>query len=134
MRKKLLGGYELDLGEATIDFDRNNRDPRQADLVEMRNYDRDNNEYVDTGEARTANISPEAFKAMDIDGNGKVFKGELTSFIDRQNAAAAVRLYLVVKDKGQDLFDIMEVDTDGLLSQREAAHGPQRARVERQEW
>ncbi len=119
VRKKLLGGYHLELGEATIELNRHNRDPRQADLVQMRNYDRDNNEYLDKAEAGANNISPDTFTAMDIDGDGKVFKGELTSFMTRQNAAAAARLYLVVKDKGQNLFDVMEIDTDGLLSPRE---------------
>ena len=118
-RKKLLGGYDLDLGEAEFDFVRNNRDPRQADLVQMRDYDRDNNEYLDLAEAGANNITAENFAAMDVDADGKVFKGELTSFMTRQNAAAAARLYLVVKDKGQDLFEVLEIDTDGLLSPRE---------------
>ncbi len=117
-RKKLLGGYELDLGEANIDFDRNNRDP-QSDLVEFRNYDRDNNEYLDKQEASGQGIGAAAFKAMDVDGDDKVFRGELTTYMTRQNEAAATRLCLIVKDKGQDMFDLLEIETDGLLSQRE---------------
>jgi Ca2+-binding EF-hand superfamily protein len=119
IREKLLGGYDLDLHEAAIDFDRDNRDPRQADLIDFRNYDRDNNKYLDTNEAQAQGIGTAAFKAMDIDGDGKVFRGELTTYATRQNEAAAARLCLVVKDKGQDMFKLLEVETDGLLSQRE---------------
>jgi Ca2+-binding EF-hand superfamily protein len=119
VRKKLLGGYHLDLGEAEINFDRNNRDPRQADLVQLRNFDRDNNGYLDLAEAGANNIGASAFKAMDVDGNGKVFKGELTSFMSRQNAAASARLHLIIRDLGQDLFGEFDFDMDGLLSKRE---------------
>jgi Ca2+-binding EF-hand superfamily protein len=119
VRKKLNGGYELKLGEADVDINRNNRDPRQADLVEMRTYDRDANGYLDLSEASAYNIGKSAFAAMDSDGNGKVFKGELTSFISRQNAAAAARLQLQVKDLGQDLFSVLDTDMDGVLSARE---------------
>jgi Ca2+-binding EF-hand superfamily protein len=119
IRKKLNGGYELKLGEADVDINRNNRDPRQADLVEMRSYDRDANGYLDLTEAAGNNIGKSAFAAMDTDGNGKVFKGELTSFMTRQNAAAAARLHLQVKDLGQDLFSVLDTDMDGVLSARE---------------
>lgn len=119
VRKKLLGGYELDLGEAQIDFDRNNRDPRQADLVQFSAYDRDNNEYLDQAEATANNIGKAALAAMDVDGDGKVYKGELTSYMTRQNEAAAARLHLVIRDLGQDLFGELDADLDGLLSSRE---------------
>jgi Ca2+-binding EF-hand superfamily protein len=119
VRQKLNGGYELQLGEANIEFNRNNRDPRQTDLVEFRTYDRDNNGYIDTAEAAANNIGKSAFAAMDVDGDGKVFKGELTSFMTRQNAAAAFRLQLEIRDLGQDLFDMLDTDKDGVLSPRE---------------
>lgn len=119
VRKTLKDGYELKLGEADVDIKRENRDPRQADLVEMRTYDRDSNGYLDPAEASANNIGKSAFAAMDNDGNGKVFKGELTSFMTRQNAAAAARLQLQVKDLGQDLFSVLDTDMDGILSARE---------------
>jgi Ca2+-binding EF-hand superfamily protein len=119
VRRKLLGGYDLDLGEAEIDFDRNNRDPRQADLVSLRTYDRDNNEYIDLAEARAAGFAESTFKAMDVDGDGKVFKGELSSFMTRVNEAAAARLHLIIRDLGRDLFSRLDIDSDGLLSPRD---------------
>lgn len=119
VRKKLRDGYKLDLGDSEIDFNRNNRDPRQADLVEFRAFDRDNNGYIDASEAASNNIGKSAFAAMDDDGDGKVFKGEFSSFMARQNAAAAMRLQLEIKDSGQNLFKLLDVDGDGVLSPRE---------------
>jgi Ca2+-binding EF-hand superfamily protein len=119
VRRKLLGGYELDLDEARIDFNRNNRDPRQADLVDLRTYDRDNNQYLDAREAAASGIGKTAFAAMDVDGDAKVFKGELTSYVTRQNEAASVRVHLQIRDLGQDLFGALDADFDGLLSARD---------------
>ena len=118
-RRKLDGGYKLHLGEIDVDFNRNNRDPQQADLFEFRTFDADKNDYIDEREATTNNVGRAAFAAMDVDGDKKVRKGEFTSFVDRQNAAAATRLQLEVSDLGQDLFAVLDGDLDGVLSPRE---------------
>jgi Ca2+-binding EF-hand superfamily protein len=118
-RKKLDGGYKLNVGEADIDFNRNNRDPQQADVFNFRTFDADRNDYIDQREATANNIGRSAFEAMDADGDKKVFKGEFSSFIDSQTAAAAARLQLEVSDMGQDLFAVLDTDMDGVLSSRE---------------
>ncbi|MGD9723338.1 MAG: hypothetical protein AB7O59_18105 [Pirellulales bacterium] len=117
-RRKLDGGYELGLGEINVELDRDNRDPQQ-DTAPFRTYDRDNNEYVDEMEATTAGFGKGAFAAMDIDGDKKIFKGELSNYLDAQRQAAAARLQIQVANLGQDLFSILDLDMDGLLSQRE---------------
>jgi Ca2+-binding EF-hand superfamily protein len=119
VRAKLDGGYKLNLGEIDIDFNRNNRNPQQADLFSFSTFDRDNNGYVDENEANANNIGRAAFEAMDVDGDKKVVKGEFTSFLEGQNAAAAIRLQLEVSDIGQDLFALLDTDVDGVLSPRE---------------
>ncbi len=119
VRSTLQGGYKVELGDSIVDFKRENRDPRQTDLVEMRTYDRDNNKYIDSNEATANNISKTVFAAMDTDGDGKIFKGELTSFMTTQNAAAAARLQLEVTDQGQNLLEVLDTDGDGVLSPRE---------------
>ncbi len=119
VRSTLQGGYKVELGDSIVDFKRENRDPRKTDLVEMRTYDRDNNAYIDANEATANNISKAVFAAMDVDGDGKVFKGELTSFMTSQNAAAAARLQLEVTDQGQNLLEVLDTDGDGVLSPRE---------------
>ncbi len=119
VRKTLLDGYELRGGEVEINFERDNRDPQQVDSGNFRTIDRDNNGYIDLNEAQQNNITATAFATMDVDGDGKVVKGEFTSYVDRQNTAAAVRLLLEVKDFGQDLFTMLDSDSDGVLSPRE---------------
>jgi Ca2+-binding EF-hand superfamily protein len=119
-RQKLDGGYDLRLGDLQIDFKRNNRDPQQADIYSFTNFDTDDNQYVDEQEAVANNsIGREAFKEMDVDGDKKVTQGEFTTFLDGQIAAASVRIQFEVSDKGQDLFEILDIDGDGLLSPRE---------------
>jgi Ca2+-binding EF-hand superfamily protein len=119
VRKTLQGGFDLDLGDAQVKFTRDNRDPRQTDFVEFRTFDRDGNSYVDLAEAQMGNIGKKTFAAMDIDGDGKIFKGELSSFVGRQNEAAAVRFQLNVTDIGQDLRKLLDLDEDFVLSARE---------------
>ncbi|MBI3839420.1 MAG: hypothetical protein HY288_15990 [Planctomycetia bacterium] len=119
VRKTLLDGYEVKGGEVEINFERDNHDPRQTDAGNFRTADRDNNGYIDLNEAQQNNITAAAFAAMDVDGDGKVVKGEFTPYVDRQNAAAAVRLLLEVRDFGQDLFTMLDSDSDGVLSARE---------------
>ena len=119
VRKTLQNGYDMKLVEAEVKLFRNNRNPQEADEANFRTLDADKNEYLDANEARNNNIGPSAFAAMDIDGDGKVFKGEFTSFMGRQTAAAAVRLQLEVSDEGQSLFEMLDTDNNGVLSPRE---------------
>ena len=122
VRKALLGGYKLKLGDADIDFRRDNRDPQQADLADMRAFDRDNNGYIDQNEAEANQVGKTVFAAMDVDGDGKVVKAEFSTFMARCNAAAAARIQLEVTDRGQDLFVMLDADGDGVLSPRELRH------------
>jgi Ca2+-binding EF-hand superfamily protein len=119
VRKTLFDGYEVKGGEVEIHFEKNNRDPQQTDTGNFRTVDRDNNGYIDLNEAQQNNITASAFAAMDVDGDGKVVKGEFTPYVDRQNTAAAVRLLLEVKDLGQNLFKMLDGDQDEVLSPRE---------------
>ncbi|HTM53756.1 MAG TPA: hypothetical protein VL175_06980 [Pirellulales bacterium] len=113
------GGYKLKLGELDINFVRLNRDPRQADFYDFNAMDADKNGYLEQREADAANIGRGSFEAMDADGDKKVFKGEFSTFAEEQKAAAAVRLQLEVSDMGQDLFNMLDTDLDGVLSSRE---------------
>ncbi len=100
VRKKLLGGYELELGEA--DDRLQPQQSRSAAGRPGRNAQLRPRQQRVCRLARSPanNIGPAAFAAMDVDGDGKVFKGELTSFMTRQNDAAAARLNLVVTRPG----------------------------------
>ncbi len=119
VRQKLLRGYDLHLGDVEIDLTLDNRNPQQADLYSFTVTDRDDNQYVDRQEAQASEISAEAFAAMDVDADQKVNEGEFNSFLAEQTAAASVRLQLQVFDRGQDLFSLLDVDFNGMLSPRE---------------
>lgn len=119
VRPTLRDGFKLKLGELDIDLVRNQRDPRQADFYDFNAMDADKNGYLEYRESDAANIGRGSFEAMDADGDKKVFKGEFTTFAEEQKAAAAVRLHLEVSDMGQDLFDMLDDDHDGVLSSRE---------------
>jgi Ca2+-binding EF-hand superfamily protein len=119
VRQKLLRGYDLQLGDVEIDLTLNNRNPQQADLYSFTVTDRDDNQYVDLQEAQNSEISADAFAAMDTDDDKKVNEGEFNSFLSEQTAAASVRLQMQVFDRGQDLFSLLDVDVNGVLSPRE---------------
>lgn len=119
VRQKLLRGYDLSLGDVEIDLTLDNRNPEQADLYSFTVVDRDDNEYVDLQEAQASQIGADAFAAMDTDGDKKVFEGEFNSFLTEQTGAAAVRLQMQVFDRGQDLFSLLDIDVNGILSPRE---------------
>ncbi len=119
VRQKLLRGYDLQLGDVEIDLTLNNRNPQQADLYSFTVTDRDDNQYVDRQEAENSGISAAAFAAMEVDGDQKVTEGAFNSFLAEQTAAASVRLQLQVFDRGQDLFSLLDVDANGVLSPRE---------------
>lgn len=119
VRQKLLRGYDLALGDVEIDLAVNNRNPQQADLYSFTVTDRDDNEYVDPQEAQTSEIGAAAFAAMDVDNDRKVNEGEFNSFLAEQSAAASVRLQMQVFDSGQDLFSLLDIDVNGVLSPRE---------------
>jgi Ca2+-binding EF-hand superfamily protein len=119
VRQKLLRGYDLHLGDVEIDLAVNNRNPQQADLYSFTVTDRNDDESVDLEEAQRSEISAAAFAAMDVDGDRKVNEGEFNSFLAEQSAAASVRLQMHVFDSGQDLFSLLDVDVNGVLSPRE---------------
>lgn len=81
--------------------------------------DRDNNEYLEAKEVRRQYYFESTFKLMDADGDGKLFKKEMTAWLDRQNESARSRTVMVVGDRGHNLFDAVDADGDRKLSLRE---------------
>lgn len=121
LKQRPDGSWDLTLEDARIFLRRNNRDPsKNADAGPgLRNFDADNNGYLDVAELATAPNLAAAFETIDADHDGKIFAGELESYTDRQNRAASVRLLLEVFDQGQELFDHLDENRDYRLSTRE---------------
>ncbi len=121
------GSHIVDTGEAQLEFRRNNAHPsrsaRQVNTAEFRQYDADNNGYIDADEAKDTPIAG-LFKAMDRDSDGKVFRKEFEAYYDRQNDATATRLMLEVADQGRQLFELLDTNHDGRLNVRELRAAP----------
>lgn len=121
LKKLADGSWEVNLDDAGISLRRNNRDPsKNADNgPRLRNFDADNNGYLERSELAGVPDLATDFDTIDADGDGKIFGTELTAYTDRQNRAASARLLLEVFDQGQELFSQLDVNHDYRLSMRE---------------
>lgn len=119
------GNLMVDAGDARLEFrrvdTRNAAVVRQVSIgqIPFQALDRDNNGYIDDREAGQTQFIVGVFKAMDRDGDGKIFKEEFEAYYQRQNAAAATRVSLEVTDEGQQLLELIDKDRDGRLTLRE---------------
>jgi Ca2+-binding EF-hand superfamily protein len=121
LKQRPDGSLDVTLEDAHLFLRRNNRDPsKNADSgPTLQTFDADNNGYLDVKELAGVPNLAGAFEAIDTDGDGKIFAGELQSYTDHQNRAASVRLLLEVFDQGQELFDHLDENRDYRLSTRE---------------
>src|SRR5581483_529362 len=83
--------------------------------------DLDSNGYLDHKEAMQAPLYRNAFRLMDRDGDGKLFAKEVIAYLDtlKELQEAAMRSYasLAVRDQGRGLFDLLDNNKDGRLSE-----------------
>ena len=59
------------------------------------------------------------FKAIDRDGDGKLYPRELDEFVARQAVAARGRVTMTASDEGRALFGMLDMDRDRRLGARE---------------
>lgn len=85
--------------------------------------DQDKNGYLDEKEAARSGFIAGNFKAIDADGDGKLYLKEVQAFRKKQQGlnemARAACATLSVTDQGRGLFDLIDLDKDGRLSVRE---------------
>jgi Ca2+-binding EF-hand superfamily protein len=81
--------------------------------------DRDNNKYLDENEFR--NNFANQFALVDRDKNGMVYLEELVAYYAKQTEIRTSRIAVQGTDHGKMIFDALDVDGDGQLSQRELA-------------
>ena len=124
-RRKLDGGYKIQLPDLEIDLMRNNRNPAENSDLRFANFDFDSNGYIDASEASQNQTTRNIFSALDADGDKKVFPGEFREYFDNQAGASVARFTLRVTNRGQDLFTMLDSNGDSTLSQRELREASQ---------
>jgi Ca2+-binding EF-hand superfamily protein len=96
---------------------------RQQILAQFRAADKDSNGYLDAKEAQRNPTFRGLFKAMDRNGDGKLYEQEVIAYLDKyREIAARARnscVSLVLTDQSRGLFDVLDVNRDGRLSVRE---------------
>jgi len=104
------------------------RDEESFIKMQFANADTDGNGYLDEMEVRRSPFAG-TFKAMDADGDGKLYLKEVLAFLaarkelrDKANAACVT---LTLSDEGKGLFDMLDTNNDGRLSVRELRNAPQ---------
>jgi hypothetical protein len=81
--------------------------------------DADNNGYLEPVEVEGNPALQNVFEQMDADGDDKIFEKELLAYVDVRVESAQSRTLLTVLDQGHNLFDILDVNGDRRLGQRE---------------
>ena len=124
VRRKLDGGYRLNVGSSDIDFRRNNRDPaRDANLPTFQSLDADSSGFLEPAELANLAMKPE-LSLIDTDRDGKVNRNELETYFQRRAELQSVQLVLEVSDEGSDLFTTLDRNFDRVLSPRELHQAP----------
>jgi Ca2+-binding EF-hand superfamily protein len=122
----------LDLGSVRLDFRANPTPPaiqvvnqglRQFFGNQFKSADQGNKGYLVMQDVQQNNFFRNAFKMMDLNGDGKVTEMEMISFLDKmqqyQDKARASSASLAVADQGRGLFELLDTSKDGRLSVRE---------------
>lgn len=117
------GAYKVDAGSALLEFRPDNRDPMRTQDVQLdfTVLDADNNDYLEPKEIEPQ-LGPLAFAAIDGDGDGKVLRREFDPYVRRPLEAGAARVQFTVADQGHQLYEKLDENGDGRLTQRELRH------------
>ncbi len=117
----------LTVGGAAVDVTALNNKFEQTDSAKLYRLrfltsDRDKNGYLDEMEFASLQL-PAAFKDVDANGDGMLFREELTPFIEFDVIAVQARIEMMVGDEGKTLFELLDGNTDRRLTSREIREG-----------
>ena len=91
--------------------------------IDFLRKDRDKNSYLDANEFASMNIPGATFGACDLDNDGKVFVKEMESFLAENVALSRSRLVMKIENDRRSLFQVLDLNLDRRLSQREFIDG-----------
>jgi len=122
-------GLSFGLGDAQIDLSVGDQTYQQFNNIkqfytqQFKQADAGKKGVIDRKQAKTAQFLDQVFPLMDRDGDGKLTKKELNSYLDMQVQGADCQMQLNISDNGRNLFDVLDADADGRLSVRELRTG-----------
>ena len=117
----------LVVGGAGVDVTAVNNKYEQADSTKLYRIrfltsDRDKNGYLDETEYASIQL-PAAFKDVDANGDGMLYRDEMTPFLEFDAIAIQARIEMLVGDEGKTLFELLDGNVDRRLTMREIREG-----------
>ncbi len=117
------------LGDARIGLSVSDQNFRQFSGIkgfyeqQFQMADTDKKGVVDRKKAKTVDFLDQIFPLADRDGDGKLTRNELVSYLDMQVEGSGCQMALTITDEGRSLFDVLDADGNGQLSVRELRSG-----------
>jgi Ca2+-binding EF-hand superfamily protein len=125
------GLARIDLGRTRVDLRVNNAYSsdqiagilRQQFLAQFKQADKANVGYLDEKAVKANRTFSSLFRAMDRDGDGKLYESEVIAYLDQlaelQNRARAACVTLALTNTSRGMFDLLDTNRDGRLGVRE---------------
>ena len=132
VRRSSGGLVSIAIGDVQIEIVETTSGPDVAKQYLLRQFasaDSDQNGYIDDTEAGRNRTFQASFDQFDEDGDGKLFEGELTSIVDSRAKAARSRTRMEVRNRGRDLFQILDADRSSTLGRRELTRAVKRVEL-----
>ncbi|NQV25784.1 MAG: EF-hand domain-containing protein, partial [Rhodopirellula sp.] len=129
VRRSSDGLVSIVMGDVQIEIAESVGGPDVARQYLLRQFaaaDVDLNEYLEESEAANNDAFRASFDQFDEDGDGKLFKEELKTVVDSRTRAARSRTRMDVRNRGRDLFQILDDDRNSSLGRRELARAVER--------
>lgn len=116
----LVGGAGVDVTAVNNKYEQS--DSTKLYRIRFLTSDRDKNGYLDETEYASIQL-PAAFKDVDANGDGMLYRDEMTPFLEFDAIAIQARIEMMVGDEGKTLFELLDENVDRRLTLREIREG-----------
>ena len=114
------GGAGVDVTAINNKFEQS--DSTKLYRIRFLTSDRDKNGYLDETEYASVQL-PAAFRDVDANGDGMLYREEMTPFLEFDAIAIQARIEMMVGDEGKTLFELLDRNVDRRLTMREIREG-----------